>query len=74
MIYHYHIRPSSLEDDILSAFVPQLLPRCIVYFKVSQTGSWPQLGANQLFSGGHKQRFLLGSFAVILHNPSVTTY
>ena len=30
MIYHYRIRPRGLEDDILSAFVPQL-PRCIVY-------------------------------------------
>jgi len=30
MIYHYHIRPRDLEDDILSAFAPQL-PRCIVY-------------------------------------------
>jgi len=30
MIYHYGIRPRNLEDDILSAFVPQL-PRGIVY-------------------------------------------
>jgi len=43
MIYHYHTRPRSLEDDILSAFVPQW-PRCIVYIKVSQTGPWPPLG------------------------------
>ena len=30
MIYHIRIRPRDLEDDILSAFMPQL-PRCIVY-------------------------------------------
>ena len=30
MIYYIRIRPRDLEDDILSAFMPQL-PRCIVY-------------------------------------------
>jgi len=32
------------------------------------------LGATDRFSGGHEQRPSLGSFAVILHNPSVTIY
>jgi len=30
MFYHYRIRPRDLEDNILSAFAPQL-SRCIVY-------------------------------------------
>ena len=42
--------------------------------RVSQTGPRPTLGPTQQFSGGHKQRLSLGSFAVILHNPSVTMY
>jgi len=37
MIYHYRIRPTNLEDDIVSAIVPQF-PRCIVYFMGSQPG------------------------------------
>ena len=73
MIYHYRIRPRGLEDDVLSAFVPQL-PRCIIYFRVSQTGPSAPLGATERFSGANEQRPSLGSFAVILHDPSVTMY
>jgi len=42
--------------------------------RVSQTGSSPPLGPMERFSKGHEQRPSLGSFAVILHNPSVTIY
>jgi len=42
--------------------------------RVSQTGPSPPLGATERFSGGHEQRLSLSSFAVILHNPSVTIY
>jgi len=34
MIYHYRIRLRDLEDEIVSATVPQL-PRCIVYLFIS---------------------------------------
>jgi len=34
-------------------------------------GPRPPLGLTERFSGGHNQRLSLGSFAVILHNPSV---
>jgi len=34
MIYYYRIRPRNLEDDIVSAIVPQL-PCCIVYLLIS---------------------------------------
>jgi len=34
MIYHYRIRPRDLEDDIVSAIVPQL-PGCIAYLLIS---------------------------------------
>jgi len=34
----------------------------------------PPLGDTERFPGGHDQRPSLGSFAVILHNPSVTIY
>jgi len=66
MIYRYRIRLRGLEDDILSASVPQL-PRCIVHFRASQMGPSPLLG-------GHEQRFSLGSFAVMFHNPTATMY
>jgi len=32
------------------------------------------LGSTERFSRGHEQRSSLGSFVVILHNPSVTIY
>ena len=35
-------------------------------------GFWNKaLGATERFSGGHEKRPSLGTFAVILHNPSV---
>jgi len=34
----------------------------------------PPFGATERLSGDHKQRPSLGSFAVILHNPSVTIH
>jgi len=37
-------------------------------------GPRSSLGATDRFSGGHKQKLSLGSFAVILHNSSVTIY
>jgi len=37
-------------------------------------GPQTPLGARERFSGGHEQRPSLGSFAVILHNPSVTIH
>jgi len=37
-------------------------------------GPWLPLGATEWLSGGYEQRPSLGSFAVILHNPSVTIY
>jgi len=37
-------------------------------------GPQASLGATEWFSEGHEQRSLLGSFAVTLHNPSVTIY
>jgi len=37
-------------------------------------GPRPPLGVTKRFSGGHEQRPSLSSFAVILHNPSVTIY
>jgi len=67
----YRIRLRGLEDDIISAFVPQLL-RCIVYFRVSQTGPSTPQGTTERLPGGHEQMLSLGNFAVILHNPSVT--
>jgi len=36
------------------------------------TGALGPLGTTKLFSGGHEQRLLLISSAVILQNPSVT--
>jgi len=34
----------------------------------------PPLGDTERFSGGFEQSLLLGSFAVTLHNASVTVY
>jgi len=47
---------------------------CLNYLRVSQTGPSAPLGATERFSGCHEQRLSLGSFALILHNPSVTMY
>jgi len=45
---------------------------CLNCLRVSQTGPSAPLGATERFSGGHEQRLSLGSFALILHNSSVT--
>jgi len=37
-------------------------------------GHGSPLEATEQFSGGHEHRPSLGSFAVILHNPSVTIH
>jgi len=54
MIYNYRIRPIDLEDDILSAFLPQL-PRCIVYSRSGQLAArGPNVARHIVFSISRK--------------------
>jgi len=56
---------------ILIFFTFSVLDFSAGFFK---RGPRPPLGATERFSGDHEQRSSLGSFGVILHNPSFTIY